>query len=879
MIGQTIAHYKVTAKLGAGGMGEVYRATDTKLGRDVALKVLPERFAQDAQRMARFEREAQVLASLNHPNIAAIHGLEEGEGMRALVMELVEGPTLAERIAQGPIPLEETLPIAKQIAEGLEYAHEHGVIHRDLKPSNIKVTPEGTVKVLDFGLAKALEGETPATDLSHSPTLTAMGTQAGVILGTAPYMSPEQARGKPVDKRADIWAFGCVLYEVMTGKRAFSGETVSDVLAGVLKSDPDWSTLPAETPPKIRALLHHCLVKDPKHRLHDIADARIEIDETLTQPMEVPPAVFQRLTPWRRRLPWAVAALLMGGVLLLLWRLNFLAPSSAEKLVRFSIHLAPTDRLSFNFPALAISPDGTRLAIVAQRGETTQLYLRRLDQLEAIPIAGSEDASIPFFSPDGQWVAFTAGNKLKKVSVSGGSPLVICDTDWGGGSWGPDGYIIFTASYAMGLWRVSAAGGSPEMLTTPDHSKGELGHWWPQILPGGKAVLFTIFSTPIEKARIVVQSVKPGAPRTLIEGASFARYVPTGHIVYVRGGTLLAAPFDLDRLEVTGPPVPVLEDMPFYLSNGNSQFSFSEDGTLVYAPASSLRSESMLAWVDRRGGMTRVTDSRRRYSEPRLSPDGQRLAVTVSTESRDIWVYDLSRGTFTRVTSGAASEFGAIWTPDGKRLIFTSEQPVFDLYWKNADGSGPEEPLLTGKYDKELGSVSLDGKLVAFNENSPETRADLWLLPLEGDHKPKLLLRTHFWEGDPQFSPDGRWLAYISDQSGRHEVYVVPFPGAGERIQISTEGGREPVWRHDGRELFYRSGDKVMAVPIQTKPTFRAGRPQVLFRGDYDPGYDVAPDGQRFLMIKTPPESAPRQINVVLNWFEELRRLAPPTRN
>ncbi|MDA2938462.1 protein kinase, partial [Acidobacteria bacterium AH-259-A15] len=806
------------------------------------------------------------------------------DGLHFLVLELVEGETLAERVAKGPLPVEEALEICRQIAEGVAAAHEKGVIHRDLKPANVKITPQGTVKVLDFGLAKALEGERPAADMSHSPTLTEEMTRAGVILGTAAYMSPEQARGKPVDKRADVWAFGCVLYQLLSGRQAFQGETVSDMLAAVLKTEPDWQALPADTPPRIRELLHRCLRKEPHKRLHDIANARIEIEERLAEPsgvmaLRAAPAASEPV--WRRALPWTLVALLAVSAGLMAWRLIQAGSPTPRNPARFSVHLAKTDRLVGRFPAVALSPDGTRMVLTVAPGDKTELYLRRMDRLELACIPGTERAYSPFFSPDGRWVAFTADGKLKKISIEGGSALTLCDAHWGGGSWGSDGTIIYTPSYGRGLWQVSAAGGTPQVLTTPDSTAGELGHWWPQILPSGKAVLFTIYSTPIDQARIAVHSLETGERRILIEGGLFARYVPTGHLVYVRSETIMAVPFDLAHLEVSGAPVPVVEDVAVDPPSGHAQFAFSAEGTLAYIPASVLNAERMLLWVDRTGTEQPVIKTPGLYSDPRLSPDGQRVALSIQQESRDVWVYELARGTLTRLTFRQAAEFGPIWTPDGARVIYQSEQPQYDLYWRRADGSAPEEPLLSSDYDKRPSSISPDGKVLAFTEINPDTGEDIWLLPLEGKSEPKPFLDTPFGEEFAAFSPDGRWLAYQSNESGRDEVYVTAYPDpAGGRWQISTDGGTEPLWARSGKELFYRNGDKLMAVQIDTASGL-AGTPTLLFEGPYAhfafaPGYDLAPDNQRFLMVKTPPESAPRQVNVVLNWFQELKRLVPP---
>ncbi len=881
MIGKALAHYRVVGPLGAGGMGEVYRALDTKLGRDVALKVLPEAFARDPERLARFEREARLLASLSHPNIAAIHGLEQAGDVHFLVLELIEGQTLAERLAGGPLPVEEAVGLCRQVAEALEAAHEKGVIHRDLKPANVKVTSAGKVKVLDFGLAKAFAGE-EAADLSRSPTVTEAATRAGVLLGTAAYMSPEQARGKPVDKRTDIWAFGCVLYECLTGKQAFPGETVSDAVAGILKSEPDWARLPAETPPGLRALLPRCLQKDPARRLHDIADARLEIEEALARPTAAAPSAIPATrspAPWRRLAGfWAIGILTGAVITLAFWHLWHRREPTRTP-VRFSITLPADQRLGGGLLRVEVSPDGRNVVYVARSRVTSQLYIRGLDEFGGRPLPGTEGGNSPFFSPNGKWVGFNAGGKLKKVSLEGGSPLVLCDAGFGSGSWGPDDTVIFTPNVTMGLWQVAASGGTPQKLTEPDTSKGELGHWWPQILPGGKSVIFTAYSTPVEKARVAALTLKTGEIRTLVEGAVFGRYVSTGHLLFARGQRLLAVSLDLSRLEVKGPPVVVVEDVAVEPANGNSQLAVSENGTLAYVPASLLNPESVLVWVRRDGQEEVVSESRRAYGPPALSPDGERVAVLVVAENPDLWLYERARGTLTRFTFGEGSEFYPVWTPDGRRLIFASEQPQFDLQWKPIDGSGPEEVLLSTPYDKRPTSVSPDGALLVFSQEHPETRHDIWLLPLKGERKPRPFLQTRFDEGGAAISPDGRWIAYHSDESGQYEIYLQTFPAPGSKQQISTARGSSPRWSRDGRTLFYRSPEGVMAVEIAPGAPLRAGRPRALFPDIYETfptqaGYDVGPDG-RLLMVKTPPEAWPRQINVVLNWFEELKRGVP----
>jgi serine/threonine-protein kinase len=913
VIGETFCHYRIVERIGAGGMGEVYRARDTKLNRDVALKVLPEVFARDAERMARFRREAQVLASLNHPNIATIHGLEESNGHCALVMELVEGPTLAERIRgsadvgavrEPPLQLDESLHIAKQIAEGLEYAHEKGVIHRDLKPANVKVRPDGTVKILDFGLAKALEDTPAAGSINDSPTISAAASREGMILGTAAYMSPEQARGKTLGRRCDIWSFGAVLFEMLTGKQAFPGEDVSHTLAAVIMKEPDWSVLPDNLPAPLGRLLRRCLTKDPRNRLQAIGDARIVIEEKLAGTPDVgavrpaahglpatgrEPPLQQAPTPtWRQALPWAVAAILAAVLLALTIGNALRGPRPATRpIARLVVTLPPSDRLALGpLGHIALAPDGSRLVYVGNHGGSTQLYLRAIDRFEATPIAGTEGAESPFFSPDGQSVGFFAEGKLKKVSLGGGMPVRLCSAPLNrGASWGPDDSIIFAPSVSSGLFRVSAAGGTPKPLTIPDRKKGQISHRWPEILPGGKAVLFTIWSAAsFDFARIGVLSLETGEQRVLVEGGGYARYAPSGHLVYARAGGLLAVPFDLKGLEVTGPRVSILEGVSMSALSCAAEFSLSADGLLAYVPGGSSFGESTLLWADRTGAVQPLPAPSRGYFAPRLSPDGQRVAVGIQGINPGLWLYDLARGTLTRLAESTVAP-RQIWTPDGKHLTFLSATSgAMNLYGMAADGSGAAERLTTSGNAQFPGSWSPDGHVLAFSEADPTTGYDIWMLGLQGDRKARPFLQTPSNEYAPMFSPDGRWLAYGSDESGRKEIYVRPFPGPGGKMQISTQGGTEPMWARNGRELFYRNGDKMMAAAVETKPVFAAAKPKLLFEGHYQAGfsafdtayYDVSPDGQRFLMIKgSEQESAATQLNLVLNWSDELRRLAP----
>ncbi len=886
MIGTSLRNYQIVEEIGRGGMGVVYRAHDAGLDRDVAIKLLPDSFVADPERKARFDREAKILAALNAPHIAAIYSLEEIEGKACLVLELVEGPNLAERLEKGRLPLPETLDIFGQIAEGLEAAHEKGIVHRDLKPANIKLTPDGKVKILDFGLAKAFTDQPSAADPLQSPTITIGMTVPGVILGTAAYMSPEQSRGKPSDKRADIWAFGCMLFECLTGRRPFEGETITDTLTAVLHSEPDWQKLPAATPQKIGDLLRHCLRKDPRERLHDIADARLEI----TEARQAPPAPGR--APFRpsigRRTAWLLStgALVLGAALAttVLWRQRptpggHSAPSPA----RVSVNLPLGDRLvTGNAPPLALSPDGNRLVYVATRSGVQQLFVRPLDSQEVRPLPGTEGAECPFFSPDGQWVGFFAGGKLKKASLSGGIALPLCDAaDPGGGTWGSDDSIVFVPSTTSGLMRVPGAGGKPAVLTHLDRAKGEYSHRWPQFLPGGKVLLFSVMNGPgWDEYHIAALRLDTGEIRVVLRGGHTARFLPTGHLVYHRAGTLLAVPFDPVRLEADNrAPETVAEGVRESTNVTGSEYSFSAGGSLAYVPARR-QFEGRLVWVDRKGTVEPLPAPPRNYAHPSLSPDGQLIAVTNWASTYEIWIYDLKRGGLSQfVTEGGTSQ-NPIWTPDGKRLTYQGYRAGFrNIFWKRADGGGDEERLTAGEDAQFAASWSPDGEWLAFQAANPATAYDIWMLRLVGERQPQPFLKTPFDELDARFSPDGRWLAYQSDESGRIEVYVQPFPGPGMKWRVSAEGGASPRWSRDGRELFYYYGNKMMAVDVKTGPTFVAESPRLLFEGPFNYRYDVSPDGRRFLMIQPvePPQPATR-IDLVLNGFDELKRLAPAGR-
>jgi eukaryotic-like serine/threonine-protein kinase len=894
--GSRFGSYEILAPLGAGGMGEVYRAHDATLGRDVAIKILPDTWLADPDRLARFDREARVLAALNHPHIGSIYSVDTAAGVRALVLELVEGPTLDEYLKQrtpkGSSPgWQQPLRIARQVADALEAAHEKGIVHRDLKPANIKLTPEGVVKVLDFGLSTHAAGRS-AADPSEPPdsqqTLS-RATQSGVILGTAAYMSPEQARGQTVDKRTDIWAFGCLLFEILSRRAPFPGNTIADTLASVLEREPNWALLPDDTPPAVRRLIARCLVKDPRERLRDIGDARLEIDSALAHPnaQEASPTPRGGMSA-RHWLATTIAA--AAAAALLVWtfapRTTTIAPVGGL-VARLTIVPASDEPLAIDAPALAISPDGRHLAYVAGRGSHQTIYVHDIDRFGSRQLSGTDGASSPFFSPDGQWIGYIANGKLRKVLASGGPPQTIAEAtqavnNFAVGSWESDDTILFTPTIGVGIFRMPAAGGVANAVTTLKES--ESNHRWPQLLPDGKTLLFSV--TTGSDSQAYVQSLASGERRPMLRGAG-ARYVPTGHLVYVQAGTLMAVPFDLGRLKVTGAPVAVLSGVMQVarLRTGSAnntvpQISFSSSGTMAYVPAGSRPPQSALVWVNRQGMEQPAGESRGMYFQPRLSPDGRRAAVTVVGEDHDdIWLYDLARETWSRFTSEGNNGF-SVWTPDGRRLTYVSDRAGREnIYWKPLDGSGPDERLRVDDRSAFPFSWTRDG-ILAYVRVHPQTLQDIWMLRLDRRDKPDAFLETPYGEGAPMFSPDGRWVAYASSESGRNEIYIRPFGGAGEKITVSTDGGNEPVWSRDGRELFYRNGDAMMSVSISAGATLNTGRPQRLFERPYErtlalwPNYDVAPDGQRFLMVKTiDAGETPAQINVVLNWFEELKRV------
>jgi serine/threonine-protein kinase len=889
MIDSTMSHYRITEKIGEGGMGEVYRATDSKLQREVALKVLPPDLATDAERMGRFAREAHVLASLNHPNIATIHGLEQENGQQALVMELVEGETLGERIGRGPMDVAKALEIALQIAAALESAHEKGVIHRDLKPANVKITPDGMVKVLDFGLAKALEGERPDRDTADSPTLTAAATQAGIILGTAAYMSPEQAAGKPADRRSDIWSFGAVLAEMLTGKRQFDGESISHTLASVLKEEPVWEEFPAYLPPRILQLLKRCLRKEPKARLQSIGDARIVMEEYLADPEEFEaagaPTTHSQAPPWRGLLPWAMAGLLAAALGLSLWPGGGRTPSPSRPPVHLNVELA-TDGQFFVGMGTAVvpSPDGRTIAYVIDHTDSRNLWVRDLSGFDGSVVPGSELAYNQFFSPDGQWIGFFTRTELKKVSITGGTPFTLAEVNLNrGGSWGDGDMIVYAPSPSSSLLRIPAAGGTPVELTTL--TEGEVTHRWPHVLPGAEAVLFTSHTqgTGFDSGTIELVEVDGGLRRDLHVGGSYPRYAASGHIIFLRAASLFALPFDLETLEVTGEPFPMLEGVMSEPTHGSAQFGLTDAGTLYYLTGSEGLPVFSLVWASERDRLTPFTEDRRTWGEPRFSPDGKRLALEILTGTNwDAWVYDIDRGVATRLTFDEAGDHAPVWSPDGSQLVFSSDRDGnLNLYRKASNGSGDVERLTTSDRTQFVSSWSPDGRHILFTQTNTETASDLFVLDLEGGGEPEPYLVTPFEEQESAFSPDGKWVVYQSDESGRSEIYVRSFAAGGGKWQISEDGGTYPRWSRNGSEIFYRTGDGVIAVPVSAAGnSLRVDRPELRVQGAFAriavsgftyADYDVHPDGKRFVLFQA-DEGASNWTHArrVTNWLEGL---------
>jgi Tol biopolymer transport system component/predicted Ser/Thr protein kinase len=885
-IGTQLGPYEILSAIGAGGMGEVYRARDTRLERIVAVKILPDHLSDRAELRERFEREARTIASLNHPHICTLYDIGQQDGTDFLVMEYLEGETLAERLKKSPLPLDQVLRYAIEISDALDKAHRKGITHRDLKPGNIMLTKSGT-KLLDFGLAKLKREVAPANvQLSQVPTANDPLTAQGTRVGTLQYMSPEQLEGKEVDARTDIFAFGAVVYEMATGKKAFEGKSQASLIAKILDSDPPpMSSLHPMTPPALDRVVKKCLAKESDDRwfaAKDLCDELKWIAESSQVTLTTTAGAKGIRVVGRRELMLSAGTLLLVAIVtgLAIWNLKP-APAPVPQSVTRTIINLPLGQQLVGFdvgPAVVLSPDGTHLAYVASQGGTQQVYLSPMDRLEAWPIPGTEGATEPFFSPNGQWLGFFAGGKLKKILVSGGEGLSLADVSTPrGASWDSRGMIAFSTSNATALQLMSDAGVPPHPLTRPE--KGEVSQRWPDFLPGGTAVLFA--GKSIAQPSIAVYSTATGEERNLVQGGTQPRYAGSGHLVYAQGGSLMAAPFDPRRLALTGTAVPILEGVVQSAVSGDAQYSFSTNGTLVYVPGGVQSAQRRLVLVSRNGAEQLLAAPSHAYDTPRISPDGHQVAV--SSEGQ-IWSYDISRQTLTRFTFEGKTNNRPVWTPDGKRIAFYSDKEgSLNIFWQLADGSGGLERLTTSETVNVPESFSPDGRVLAFHEADPTTgRNDIWVLQMS-DRKAQPFLKTYFNQGNPRFSPDGHWLAYTSDESGQIEVYMEPYPGPGGKWQISTEGGREPVWNPNGRELFYRSGNKMMAVDVATQPKLTVGNPRMVFQGEYVSAtnqfsnYDISPDGQRFLMLKPTEQvqAAPTQINVVLNWFEELKQKVP----
>ena len=868
--GTKLGPYEIRSPLGAGGMGEVYRAADSKLGRDVALKVILQEFAQDTQLMARFQREAQVLASFNHTNIASIYGLEDSGGVRALVMELVEGPTLADRIKEGAIPLEEALPIAKQIAEALEYAHERGIVHRDLKPANIKVTRDGKVKVLDFGLAKAMQDDASAQDISNSPTLSIAATKAGMILGTAAYMSPEQAKGKAVDRRADIWSFGVVLFEMLTGRQVYVGETATDIMAAVVRAEPDWSALPKNLPRRVLELLQRCLVKDDKRRLRDIGESRLALDDAMNAAPEAAPTAPPN--PRWRALPWAIAAV---AIAVAAWTFSHRTGSGAASgaVMHLEIGYPPNvEPISGLQGGFAVSPDGQSVAMIGVRDGVRRLYVRRLDRPEAAEISDSAGVNAAYFSPDSKSIAFVPGSGLiTRLSLADQQRAVLAQgADLASSvAWvGTD--IVYSRGGA--LWIVPAKGGTPRQLTVLDAARREVLHSDPSVLPGQRVVLFASLTTDAGTERIEAISIDGKHRSVIMEHAVTPNWSSTGHLLFGRDGAVWAVPFDPDSATVRGTALLVIPSGVIgTVRSGSLGFQLSSTGTLILFPADF--DYKRVISVGRDGSEKALNIAPNRYGNPRISPDGRRLLV--ESEASVIETLDLLRGTHAKLTAAAMGTSFSSWTADGQGVVFRRFNVPF---WTAATGSGKAGPVPAGLINDYPSSPGPDPDTILDVRIQPETSGDIFLMSISGKFQPKPLLVTPAYEGGPQLSPDGHWMLYQSNESGQPEIYVRRYPAMDRQWQVSEGGGVQARWSSTSREIYYRGGQRMMAVAVNSsgaQPTF--GRPLALFADEYDfgqglsiPNYDVTRDG-RFIMLRRTSHGS--SLHVVIHWAEELKQI------
>jgi serine/threonine-protein kinase len=889
-------------------MGEVYRAKDKRLDRTVAIKVLPEQLSNDPVGKQRFEREAKTISSLNHPNICVLHDIGSQNGVDYLVMECVEGETLAKRLEKGPPPLEQVLKYGAQIADALDKAHRSGVVHRDLKPTNIMLTPTGA-KLLDFGLAK------PAAPLVSGATLTAAAaqttpvTQEGTIVGTFQYMSPEQVEGKELDGRSDIFSLGAVIYETVTGQRAFQGKSQLSVASAILEKEPvPISSVKPMSPPALDHAIRRCLAKEPEKRWQSAADLSGELQWIAEAGSQAGVAVpLSSAGRMRERMVWLGATAILGLFAVAAGAGFFLRAPKPQEPIHLTADIgADVNLVTSSFgPIIALSPDATHLAFVGRRAdEGVGIYIRALGQAQAIFLAGTEGARDPFFSPDGQWIGFFADGKLKKIAMEGGAAVTLCDAPRdGGGSWATDGTIVFEAipSGVPRLYRIPSAGGNPEPLTPAANQAAELMQVWPQVLPGGKSVLYTsrALSTDFESADLVVYSPTSGQRKTIVRGAFYGRYVPSGHLLFVREGNLFAAPFNLKQLEVTGEPQPIVEEVANNsLIGGGAQFSVSEKGTLAYLSGHGSFPKVSIYWMDREGKFQPLREAPGRYRMPAFSPDGKRLAVEVGEgRTRGVWVYEIERDTFTRLVANGG---GPVWTPDGQRITYYAGDEKTDtanLYWRRADGTGDAQRLTVSKNYQLAFSWRPDGRTLAFIEfnSAGDNNVDVMTLSVEGDEKfgwrpgePKPFANSPSNEGYPDFSPDGHWLAYCSDESGRFEVYVRPFPGPGGKWPISSGGGRFPKWSRSGKELFYRTlwpESKIMVATYSASgDSFHADKPRLWSPGQFTdtgviPNFDVHPDGKRFAVLKAPgteSQSGPNnKVNFIFGFFEVLHQKFP----
>ena len=898
--GTKLGEYEVQTLLGSGGMGQVYRARDLRLGRNVAIKVLPSFLASDPDRLRRFEREAQTVAGLNHPNILAVFQMGTHEGAPYMVTELLEGETVREETTRGLLPQRKSLAYAVQIAHGLAAAHDKGVVHRDLKPENVFVTSDGRVKILDFGLARLVQRLTPDPSTQDGASLVPDGgrasdgmadgdvltasidpealTEPGVVMGTVGYMSPEQVRGEKADHRADIFSFGAILYEMLTAKRAFEGRTSVDTMSAILNQDPPGlSQMTPNTPPAVQRIVNRCLEKRPQRRFQSASDLAFAL-EAISESAELPAVA----APHRALRSWvlavgsvlAAAAFLAAVYLLRHW------PSSTQPHppLRFSISLPGDDSIGeYLGPSVAFSPDGRRLAYVGNHGAERSIYVRSLDSFESVQVADTQGGSGPFFSPDGEWIGFIADSKLKKVPVGGGHAQVLCDVAFtGGASWGPDDTIVYTPNFNVGLFAISASGGKPHRLTATDTHQGEF-HLLPEFLPDGREALFTVWNGgSFDHSRIAILSLNTGKWRVVFDGGWSARYAP-GQLVYVRANTLQAVPCDWNRFRLVGPSATLVEGVWINLYTGAAHFAVSHEGSLAYVPGTGSAPKRSLVWVNRSGDRRVITGTSNPYTTPRLAPDERRVAMCSAADVANIWVFDLARDTFTRLTFGA-DDHTVAWSPDGKLVAFESSRSgTHQVYVQPADGTGSATQITTGRDEHYLCDWSPDGRHLAYVEWNLESGADLWTIDVSGHGQPQPIARTPFVEKQAAFSPNGRWIAFVSNESGQNEVYVQPFPGPGPKRQISNDGGEEPAWSRSGRELFYRRGGRMMAVMVrESNRELTADRPKLLFEGLFNytlafgRTYDVAADG-RFLMVAEPEKDyAARQINIVLDWPAQL---------